>query len=90
MKVYCAEGTNNYPVYEFLKPFEQTARLCGMEYMPPFTVMGTHRLTPTELEEHVDLYEMAIDTLKNGVDLSAVRKHRFLNDYLQTLKTTAK
>ncbi len=90
MKVYCAEGTNNYPVYEFLKPFEQTARLCGMEYLPPFMVMGTHRLTEPELEEYVDQYELAIEILKDGIELQSVRKYRFFNDYLKTLKQTAK
>ena len=44
-EVYCSAGTNVYSVNEFMRPFEQTARLCGMIYLPPFAVMGTHKLS---------------------------------------------
>ena len=38
-EVYHAEGRNRYTVREFLRPFEQTARLCHMNYLPPFVGM---------------------------------------------------
>ena len=63
---------NNYSVNEFLRPFEQTAKLCGMEYLPPFTVMGTHNISDQELEKHSVQYRQMIGcivkklTLGNG------------------------
>lgn len=62
--VYCAEGNNRYSVNQFLRPFEQTARLCGMEYLPPYAVMGTHKLSPAALEKHVQEYRQIIETLQ--------------------------
>ncbi len=80
-QVYCMEGKNHYTVVEFLRPFEQTARLCGMDYLPPFGVMGTHRLTDEELEVHVQQYQNLIEALK-GDELSVHARDncQYLND----------
>ena len=43
LESYRRAGTNRYTVREFLAPFEQSARLCRMRYLPPFVVHGTHR-----------------------------------------------
>lgn len=37
---YRAEGYNHFTIRELLKPLEQTARLCGMLYLPPFALFG--------------------------------------------------
>lgn len=39
--VYQRGGMNHYTMREFLVPFERTASLCGMHYLPPFIVHGT-------------------------------------------------
>lgn len=46
---YCAQGHNRFTVRQLLAPLEQTARLCGMRFIPPFVVFGTHRLSEGEL-----------------------------------------
>ena len=51
---YSREGNNKYSVREFLLPFQQTARLCKMNYLPPFVVHGTHRLSRKEISEYSD------------------------------------
>ncbi len=78
-EVYCTEGSNNYPVHEFLRPFEQTARLCGMSYLPPFTVMGTYRITNEDLKTNVEQFDMMLTALKNGLDKSKFRHSNYLN-----------
>jgi len=80
-EVYCSEGRNNYTIREFLRPFEQTARLCGMEYLPPFAMMGTHRLTTDQLETHVQQYRELLKSLQ-GKDLEVPEGDscQFLND----------
>ena len=41
---YQHEGYNRFTMRELLAPLEQTARLCGMTWLPPYVVHGTHRL----------------------------------------------
>ncbi len=79
-EVYCTEGNNNYSVNEFLRPFEQTARLCGMEYLPPFTIMGTHQLSDEELENYGNQFESLITLLQEGVSARDVGRCDFFND----------
>lgn len=82
--VYQSEGYNRYTVRQFLLPFEQTAVLCGMNYLPPFAVQGTHRLTLQELEEAGKSYRILLEKLVAG-DFNAeeMKKYEFLNDWLQ-------
>ena len=47
--VYQHDGNNRHTIQEFLRPFEQTARLCHIQYLPPFVVHGTHRLDEATL-----------------------------------------
>jgi glutathione-regulated potassium-efflux system ancillary protein KefG len=37
-------GYKGYTMHEFLRPLEQTAKLCGMDYLPPYLIHGTHRI----------------------------------------------
>ena len=41
---YAREGLNRFTLQEFLRPVEATARLCGMVWLPPFLVTGTHAM----------------------------------------------
>ncbi len=41
---YQRDGLNHFRIGELLTPFEQTCRLCGMRYLPPFVTFATHRL----------------------------------------------
>ena len=80
-EVYCSDGKNNYTVKEFLRPFEQTARLCGMDYLPPFAVMGTHRLSEEQLSNHVQQYRELLNSLQNSeLEVPDGDNCQFLND----------
>ena len=81
--VYCSQGSNSYSVNEFLRPFEQTAILCGMTYFPPFAVMGTHLLSDAEIQEHANQYEKLIGLLKQNVSVDSIDGCAFLNDIPQ-------
>lgn len=85
-EVYCREGKNNYSINEFLRPFEQTATLCGMFYLPPFTVTGTYTLTDDEVENYAQQYKAAIKLLCEEEDFHALNQADFLNNIPQ-LKT---
>jgi glutathione-regulated potassium-efflux system ancillary protein KefG len=84
--VYAPGGYNRFSIREFLVPFEQTATLCKMIYLPPFAVHGTHLLTAKTLKNYVDLYSALIDRLVAGdFDIEAMKKVEFLNDWLWPL-----
>ena len=48
-RAYRPGGYNRFSLRQLLTPLEQTARLCGMEYLPPFVVFGTHRLDDEQI-----------------------------------------
>lgn len=48
---YRPEGRNRHTVGEFLSPFEEAFRLCGVEYLEPFVVYGSRRLSEKQLNE---------------------------------------
>ncbi|SFW20517.1 NAD(P)H-dependent oxidoreductase [Cellulophaga fucicola] len=81
--LYCEKGTNSFSVTEFLRPFEQTANLCGMRYLPPFTIMGTHKIEDKELHDYADKYDKLIGLLQQGLKLADVGNFSFLNDIPQ-------
>ncbi len=66
-ETYTHEGRNHFTLDEFLLPFNQTARLCRMNYLPPFSVQGTHRLTDAEVEAHALRYAQMLRDMVDGV-----------------------
>jgi glutathione-regulated potassium-efflux system ancillary protein KefG len=80
---YCHEGSNHCTMRELLLPIEQTAMLCGMEYLPPFVVHGTHQLTAPGISEHAADYRRTLVALRDGtIDLDAARRLSRLNSDL--------
>lgn len=63
--VYAHDGRNRYTIHEFLRPFEQTARLCGMEYGEPFTIQGTHMLTTDDINNEAGRYQAFLELCTN-------------------------
>jgi glutathione-regulated potassium-efflux system ancillary protein KefG len=80
---YDRGGYSRFTVREFLAPIEQTASLCGMEYLPPYIAYGTHRMTPADIAEHADEYGRVIVALRDGtLDLDVARRHERINEHL--------
>jgi glutathione-regulated potassium-efflux system ancillary protein KefG len=63
---YCAKGANRFSIRQLLTPIEQTARLCGMDFLPPFVVHGTFRLTAPEIDDHAADYRRLVEALRDG------------------------
>ena len=80
-EVYCREGRNGYTIKELLVPFEQTARLCHMEWLPPFVVHGTHKLIETDIELHAVQYEEMLIGLAGGrITAAEWQRVAYMND----------
>jgi glutathione-regulated potassium-efflux system ancillary protein KefG len=77
---YQPEGHNRFTMRQLLAPIEQTARLCGMEYLPPFVAHGTHRMSREEMEAHAREYRRVLEALRDGrLDLEAAHSLDRLN-----------
>ncbi|PKN71170.1 MAG: NAD(P)H oxidoreductase [Deltaproteobacteria bacterium HGW-Deltaproteobacteria-12] len=82
-QVYSPDARNRFTIRQFLAPFEQTAALCKMIYLPPFAVHGTHLLNDQQLVEHAVLYHKLITRLGAGqYRLEDIGKYEYLNDWL--------
>lgn len=65
-EVYQASGRNRYRIREFLYPFEQTARLCGMDYLPPFVVHQANRISQAQCGSFAEAYRRVLAGLAAG------------------------
>ena len=63
---YTPGGLNEHPVRDLLLPFERTAALCGMEYLPPFVAYGALRMSPGEARRHAEEYRLVLEALRDG------------------------
>lgn len=83
---YTHEGFNRHTMAELLTPFEQTAHLCRMSWLPPFMVQGTYRLTEAMLAEYADHYRQVILKLAQFPPLDKINEYEFLNDWISDLQ----
>ncbi len=82
-EAYAAGQHNNFTIREFLIPFEQTATLCKMIYLPPFAVHGTHLLKAQDMEGYARLYRALLERLVKGeFNIEAMQRYSYLNDWL--------
>lgn len=85
-EAYSATGRNRYTVNQFLAQFDQTAVTCKMEYMPPFVVHGTYRITRDEIDRYGEQYRTLLAALTNDLLLPEhYRDVAYLNDLIPSL-----
>ena len=53
---YRPDSYNRYFFDAFLPPYEQTAALCGVRFVPPLVLHGAHRAGDAEVAAHMALY----------------------------------
>lgn len=53
---YQPAGYNRYFFDAFLPPYEQTAALCGLRFLPPLVLHGAHAIDDHRLSAHAELY----------------------------------
>jgi glutathione-regulated potassium-efflux system ancillary protein KefG len=53
---YQLAGFHGFTLDEFLRPLHRTVTLCGMTWLPPYAVHGTHRLSEELLEAEAERY----------------------------------
>jgi glutathione-regulated potassium-efflux system ancillary protein KefF len=57
---YHPAGYNRYFFEAFLPPYEQTAALCGMRFLPPLLLHGAHRASREEVDAHAEVFRQRL------------------------------
>jgi glutathione-regulated potassium-efflux system ancillary protein KefG len=63
---YQEGGRNRFPIEDLLRPFDQTAYLCGMAYLEPFAVYSGRHMDESQLSGHAEKYRDLITGLRDG------------------------
>ncbi len=53
---YRPDSYNRYFFDAFMPPYEQTAALCGMRFLPPLLLHGAHKASEAEIAAHAATY----------------------------------
>jgi glutathione-regulated potassium-efflux system ancillary protein KefG len=84
---YVEGGYNNYTIKQFLYPFQQTANLCKMIYLPPFVVHGSHVVSSDEIRKYALDYKETLMILRDGgLRLEELVKMEYMNEILELIK----
>jgi glutathione-regulated potassium-efflux system ancillary protein KefG len=82
-EAYEEGGYNRFTMRQFLAPFDQTAYLCNMIYLPPFVVHGTHRLSGPEMHRYASQYRSLLTMLTTDqIDLEDAKTRQYMNEIL--------
>jgi len=82
-QAYTKESINRHTIREFLIPIEQSAKLCGMIYLPPYLIQGTHRLTEKEIDDYTSKYiRLLKDLSEDKFKTDELLKHETMNNFL--------
>jgi glutathione-regulated potassium-efflux system ancillary protein KefF len=69
---YRPDSYNRYFFDAFLPPYEQTAALCGMRFLPPLLLHGAHKASDAELRAHAALYADRLHSYPDWPELDAL------------------
>jgi glutathione-regulated potassium-efflux system ancillary protein KefF len=69
---YHPSGYNRYFFDAFLPPYEQTAALAGMRWLPPLLLHGAHRVSDAELAAHARLFSERLASHPRWPELDAL------------------
>ena len=74
----------NRTVREYLYPYEQMSKRCGMIALPPFVIHGTHIVEDDRLEAARNSYHALLKLIVNDkLDLNKVMKMEYINTILE-------
>jgi len=66
-EAYSAGGYQHYPLRDFLRPLEQTARLCDMRFAPPYALYSSLKAPKVgEVDPHVAGYRELLKSIRDN------------------------
>lgn len=69
-EAYSPQGYNRYFFDAFLPPYEQTAALCGLRFLPPLVLHGAHAVSRQAFEAHVEVYRDRLNTYPDWPEMA--------------------
>jgi glutathione-regulated potassium-efflux system ancillary protein KefG len=85
-EAYHADGHARHTFRQLMAPLEQSALLCGLDYLPPFIASGTHGMTRDTMLRHAQDYRRVIEAVRDGtLDLDMVRQSDRINRDLDSV-----
>lgn len=82
---YSVAGRDRHTITQLLEPFTQTAKVCNMEYLPPFVVHGTHSMNNEGYLKNAKRYAQLLEFLENKkIDPTELSEFDYFNDWLAT------
>jgi glutathione-regulated potassium-efflux system ancillary protein KefG len=66
---YHPQGQNRYTINELLLPFDQTAHLCGMNYLEPIMFHSANRAPAQDIQLFAQTYKERVLALRDGLPL---------------------
>jgi len=85
---YCETGYDKFQISNLLEPFNQTAKVCNMEYLPPFVVHGTYKMSKQDCDKNGIIYGNLLNYLeKNNLEIAEVLQYEYLNDWFSIKQT---
>jgi glutathione-regulated potassium-efflux system ancillary protein KefF len=69
---YGPAGHNRHFFDAFLPPYEQTAALAGMRFLPPLVLHGAHRVAAAELQAHAEVLVQRLKTWPDWPEIAGM------------------
>lgn len=79
-EAYTSGGFQHYPLRDFLRPLEQTARLCNMRFSTPYALYSALKAPQVgQVEPHVEGYRRLLEAIRDDrYDWEAADRHEVL------------
>ncbi len=71
---YHPQGYNRYFFDAFLPPYEQTAALCGMRFLPPLILHGAHAVSSDVIEKHVATFSQRLQSYPDWPEMDELEQ----------------
>jgi glutathione-regulated potassium-efflux system ancillary protein KefF len=71
---YHPQSYNRYFFDAFLPPYEQTAALCGMRFLPPLLLHGAHRAADDTVARHAEVFADRLRTYPLWPELDSLEQ----------------
>jgi glutathione-regulated potassium-efflux system ancillary protein KefF len=69
---YHPQGYNRYFFDAFVPPYEQTAALCGLRFLPPLVLHGAHAVSEADLQAHAEVYRQRLARYPQWSEMAAL------------------
>ena len=66
---YHPQGYNRYFFDAFLPPYEQSAAICGMRFLPPMVLHGAHIVDDDSVARHVETFRLRLQSYPEWPEL---------------------